>query len=98
MKRIKRVIALILCAAMLISAGAIGASAETKTDCGGNCDQSPVVILPGINHSPTYLFDENNQPVLDSDGNQVGGTLLILEVEQLIKKVLPKLIFSVLAR
>lgn len=97
MKRIKRVIALILCAAMLISAGAIGASAETKTDCGGNCDQSPVVILPGINHSPTYLFDENNQPVLDSDGNQVGGTLLILEVEQLIKKVLPKLIFSVLA-
>lgn len=97
-KGIKRVIALILSAAMLISVGAIGATAaeETKTECGGNCDHSPVVILPGINHSPTYLYNEDNTPYLDADGNEVGGTLLILELSKLWG-TLPKLVVSLLA-
>ncbi len=91
---IKRVIALILCAAMLISAGAAGASAAEKTTCGGNCEHSPVVILPGINHSPTYLYDKNNQPYM-SDGSQVGGTLLILELSKLWGTI-PAVVFSLL--
>ncbi len=96
-KGIKRVIALVLCAAMLVSVGAVGAfAAETKTDCGGNCDHSPVVILPGINHSPTYLYNEDNTPYLDADGNEVGGTLLILELSKLWG-TLPKLVLSLLA-
>ncbi len=94
--RIKRVIALILCAAMLVSVGAVGASAATKTECGGDCDRSPVVILPGINHSPTYLYNEDNTPYLDADGNEVGGTLLILELSKLWG-TLPKLVASLLA-
>ena len=69
--------------AILFSLGAVGASAEKKTTCGDNCEKSPVVILPGINHSPTYLYDENNEPYLDADGNEVGGTLLILELSKL---------------
>lgn len=93
---IKRVIALVLCAAMLISVGAIGASAATKTECGGDCDVSPVIILPGINHSPTYLYDENDELYLDADGNTVGGTLLILELSKLWG-TLPKLVVSLLA-
>lgn len=95
-KGLKRALALILCASMLVSAGAIGASAATKTECGGDCDISPVVILPGINHSPTYLYNEDNTPYLDADGNEVGGTLLILELSKLWG-TLPKLIGSLLA-
>ncbi|MEE1137825.1 MAG: hypothetical protein U0M02_05040 [Acutalibacteraceae bacterium] len=91
----KRVISVILCAAMLISMGAIGASAATKTECGGDCDISPVIILPGINHSPTYLYDENDKPYLDSNGGHVGGTLLILELSKLWGKV-PALVLSLL--
>ena len=95
--RIKRVISLILCAAMLVSVGAIGASAsEIKTECKGDCDVSPVVILPGINHSPTYLYNEDNTPYLDADGNEVGGTLLILELSKLWG-TLPKLVISLLS-
>ncbi len=93
---IKRLIALVLCAAMLISVGAIGASAATKTECGGDCDVSPVIILPGINHSPTNLYDENNELYRDADGNTVGGTLLILELSKLWG-TLPKLVVSLLA-
>ena len=74
-KAFKRALALFLCATMLVSVGAIGASAaELKTDCGGR-DHSPVVILPGINHSPTYLYNEDNTPFLDADGNQVSETV-----------------------
>lgn len=92
---IKRMISIILCAAMLISMGAVGASAATKTECGGGCDVSPVIILPGINHSPTYLYDENNEPYLDSNGGHVGGTLLILELSKLWS-TLPALVVSLL--
>lgn len=96
--RIKRAISLILCAAMLVSVGAVGATAatETKTDCGGKCDRSPVIILPGINHSPTYLYNEDNTPYLDADGNQVGGTLLILELSKLWGTI-PGVVLSLLA-
>lgn len=100
-KGIKRVIAIILCAAMLVSAGALGASAAedpdtVKTTCGGNCDRSPVVILPGINHSPTYLYNEDNSPYLDADGGHVGGTLLILELSKLWGTI-PGVVLSLLA-
>ena len=91
----KRIISLILCAAMLASSGALAAVASAADgEC--NCDYSPVIILPGINHSPTYLYDENNEPVLDSDGKQIGGTLLILETRNIIK-IVPKLLFSIFA-
>ena len=93
--RIKRIVSLVLCTAMLVSIGAVGASAATKTECNGDCDKSPIVILPGINHSPTKLYDENDEPYLDSDGNEVGGTLLILELSKLWG-TLPKLVLSLL--
>lgn len=95
--RIKRVISLILCAATLVSCTAAGAFAasDVKTDCGGKCDHSPIVILPGINHSPTYLYNEDNTPYLDADGNSVGGTLLILELSKLWG-TLPALVLSLL--
>ncbi len=96
MKKIfKRVIALALCAALLVSAGSIGASAAIETDCNGDCGHSPVIILPGINHSPTYLYDENDQPVMDGD-SQVGGTLLILNTAALSAGPIIKAVFSVL--
>ncbi len=96
MKKIfKRVIATALCVAMLVSAGSIGAAAATETDCNGKCDYSPVIILPGINHSPTYLYDENDQPVMDGD-SQVGGTLLILNTAALSAGPIIKAVFSIL--
>ena len=74
MKRIlKRVTAFMICASMLASACAVGVSAATETDCGGKCEHSPVIVLPGINHSPTYLYDENDEPVM-YNGNHIGST------------------------
>lgn len=38
---------------------------------------SPLVILPGINHSPVALYDSKDNPVYDSKGEKVEGTLII---------------------
>ncbi len=94
-KGLKRIISFVLCAAMLVSIGAVGASAATKTECNGECDKSPIVILPGINHSPTYLYNKDGTKYLDADGKEVGGTLLILELSKLWATI-PQVAFSLI--
>ncbi|MBR0113496.1 MAG: hypothetical protein IJM02_07090 [Clostridia bacterium] len=51
---------------------------------------SPVIILPGINHSPVYLYDENDNPVTDESGKKTGGTLMIPDTAA-FKEKLPAL-------
>ncbi|MBO5421578.1 MAG: hypothetical protein J6A67_06515 [Clostridia bacterium] len=94
-KLFKKVIAMALCLSMLMSVGTLGASAKTDTDCGGNCKHSPVIVLPGINHSPTYLYDENDEPYMYNDSH-VGGTLLILNEAALSAGAILKVVASAL--
>ena len=64
----------------------------THANChNGDCGHAPVVVVPGINHSPTYLYDENDEPVLNKDGKRIGGTLLILDTDNLVTVILKKL-------
>ena len=95
-KTLKRVIALMICASLIASACALGASATTETDCAGKCKHSPVIVLPGINHSPTYVYDENDEPVM-YNGNHVGSTLMILNEAALTTEAILKLVASALA-
>ncbi|MBR3779692.1 MAG: hypothetical protein IKK63_00650 [Clostridia bacterium] len=83
------------CTSVLVSAGTVNASA-TETDCGGKCGHSPVIVLPGINHSPTYLYNENDEPVM-YNGSHIGGTLMILNEAALSAGNVAKLIASALA-
>ena len=53
-------------------------------------DISPVIILPGINHSPVYLYDKDGRPVTDENGKRTGGTLMIPDVKS-FKEKLPDL-------
>lgn len=94
-KIMKRVTAFMVCASLLASACAVNASAA-ETDCGGNCGHSPVIVLPGINHSHTYLYDENDEPVM-YNGNHIGSTLLILNESALSAGNIAKLAASALA-
>ncbi len=100
MKKIfKKILAMALCCAMLVPMGALGVSAETaketETDCGGKCKHSPVIVLPGINHSPTYLYDENDEPYMYNDSH-VGGTLIILNEAALSAGAIIKAVAAVL--
>ncbi len=85
-----------VCASMKTSVYTAGTSAATKTECGGRCEHSPVIVLPGINHSPTYLYNENNKPVM-YNGKHIGNTLLIRNEAALSTNAIVKLVASALA-
>lgn len=94
MKKVfKRALSLLLVLSLLIGAVAVSASAVKDTTATCDCGNCPVIVLPGINHSPTYLYDENDQPVLNSDGEQIGGSLMIIDTDKLMDEVLPKAAF-----
>ncbi len=71
-------------------------SESSKKYCGGKCNHSPVIILPGINHSPTYLYNEKDDPVLFND-KHIGGTLLIINEAALSKRIIKKSALNTLA-
>lgn len=54
------------------------------------CSVSPIIVLPGINHSPVYLYDKDGKRALDSKGREIGGTLLFTDNDG-VKKMLPHL-------
>ena len=103
-KTLRRVISLVLCVAMLISVVAFSGTAvepdasneKVYTTCNGECGNCPVIVLPGINHSPTYLYDDEGNRAVDSNGSDIGGTLLILNLDGVLSQ-LPKVILSLFA-
>lgn len=65
----------------------------------GDEETYPTIILPGINHSPYYLADDNGEAITDSNGNELSSSLLLLNTDSLKKnvlKLLPTLLFSVI--
>ncbi len=61
----------------------------------------PVIILPGINHSVTYLADENGEPVKNSDGDELSGGLLLIDGSTVVADVIgliPDLLFSLIGQ
>ena len=43
-------------------------SSECKTECGGECGVSPVIIVHGIMQSQVYVQDKNGNDLMTSDG------------------------------
>ncbi|MBQ6165143.1 MAG: hypothetical protein IJK23_11775 [Clostridia bacterium] len=56
----------------------------------------PTIILPGINQSGMVYCDENWEPVLDADGNQISGGVILIDSTTVTSKVI-KLVPSLLA-
>ncbi len=51
----------------------------------------PTVIIPGISQSVSYLADENGDPAVNSNGEELSGGLLILDSTQILPAVLNNL-------
>lgn len=51
----------------------------------------PTVIIPGISQSISYLADENGDPAVNSDGEELSGGLLILDSTQILPALLNNL-------
>ncbi len=51
----------------------------------------PTVIIPGISQSISYLADENGNPAVNSNGEELSGGLLILDSTQILPAVINNL-------
>lgn len=77
---------------------------EVKTDCGGDCDYNPVVVIPGIMQSQTYVQDKNGNDILTSDGFPIyeGMDLSFMfdtvAVENEVKEKLPDMLKAIVKR
>lgn len=99
-KSIKKVIALILCLTMIVSASAIGAFATDRiTDCDGECEYYPTIIVPGLGQSNTWVLDENGDYVLDDEGNKITSFPAYIELDKvLVRAIAPALLSLVFQR
>lgn len=75
--KIRKIISLILSICMLLGVcilpSTVGATtpewdSECKTDCNGECGQSPVIIVHGIMQSQVYVQDKEGNDLMTSDG------------------------------
>ncbi|MBQ2847103.1 MAG: hypothetical protein IJE74_02480 [Clostridia bacterium] len=89
----KKVISIILALAMIFSVLTVGASAAVKTECGGNCDTCPSIVVPGIGQSNVWALDENGDYLLDDNGERMSCFPAIFDIGSIVlKAVVPVLL------
>ena len=90
----KKAVSIILVLTMIFSVLTVGASAASvKTECGGNCDTCPSIVVPGIGQSNVWALDENGDYILDDEGNRVSCFPAIFDIGYIIKRaILPVLL------
>ena len=75
--KIRKIISIVVSLCVILTAcilpSTVGATtpewdSECKTDCNGECGQSPIIIVHGIMQSQVYVQDENGNDIMTSDG------------------------------
>lgn len=87
---LKKAISVLLCLMMVLTMGVIGVSAEeadfsVRTDCNGECEFYPTIIVPGLGQSNTWLADENGELLTDDAGNYITSFPAYVQTDKLIK-------------
>lgn len=95
----KKIISLLLATVMVFSVAAIGVSAaEVKTECGGNCDICPAVVVPGIGQSNVWALDENGDYLLDEDGDKISCFPAIFDIGTIIKRAIVPVLLTLITQ
>lgn len=98
-KTLKKVIALCLCLAMIASVTVFSASATKKyTDCNGECEHYPAIIVPGLGQSNTWVVDDNGDYILDDEGNKVSSFPAYIQLDKLIGRILVPALLSLVTQ
>ena len=99
----KKLIAIILTLTLTFSSIALFASADepdtadgVKTECGGNCDTCPAIVVPGIGQSNVWALDENGDYLLDEDGERISCFPAYFDIPSIIKKAVIPVVLTLL--
>ncbi len=77
---------------------------ELKTHCAGKCEYSPVIIVPGIMQSQTYVRDSDGNDLMTSDGfplvegMDMSFMFDTVKVKEQIKEAVPDILKAVVKR
>ena len=98
----KKIVSVILSIALIISVASIGsvsaAEAEILTECKGECDVCPSIVVPGIGQSNVWLLDDNGDYVLDADGKKINCFPGYFNIGKIVTKVLVPALLSLVAQ
>ncbi len=84
----KKIISLVLAFIMAFSVLSVTASATVKTDCKGECDTCPAIVVPGIGQSNVWALDENGDYLLDDEGKRISCFPAIFDIGSIVAKVI----------
>lgn len=81
----KKIISVVLVFVLALSALSLTAFADVKTECNGNCDTYPAIVVPGIGQSNVWALDENGDYLLDADGKRISCFPAYFNVASIVK-------------
>ncbi len=84
----KKIISLVLAFVIAFSMLSVTASATVKTECKGNCDNCPSIVVPGIGQSNVWALDENGDYLLDDNGEKISCFPAVFNIGSIVTKVL----------
>ena len=94
----KKVISCILAVAMVFGIFSVFASAEVKTECNGNCDTCPAIVVPGIGQTNVWALDDNGDYIVDDNGKRVSCFPAVFDVGSIVIKAIFPVILSLLTQ
>ena len=93
-----RLICFVLSAGLLVCAVLpVAAKSEVVTDCGGDCEYCPTVIIPGIFQSEVKMYDENGDIALNSDGKPYSKPFFLESSSDITSYALRKVLLPLLS-
>lgn len=57
------------------------------TECGGNCDHCPTIVVPGISQTETFMLDENGDRMLDKNGKAMTSYPPTADVNAILSEI-----------
>lgn len=98
-KRLLGAVSLIISIAMLVSVCSVGSfAADTRTDCGGNCEYYPTVIIPGLGQSSVCVTDDDGNFILNDEGKKISAFPAYIQIGNIIKRAALPLILSLVTQ
>lgn len=87
----KKTVSLFLCVVLVFSSASLFAFAgdAKKAFCGGNCSNSPTVVIPGLFQSEVTCYDSDGKVMLDSKGNERKGPFF-MDTSEVVESALKK--------
>ena len=99
-KKMKKILSILLCIAMIVSAFCVNgfAEADKVCDCNGECEFYPTIIIPGLGQSGVFVADEEGKPLLDDEGKRISAFPAYIQIGNVIKEALFPVLLSLITQ